>query len=58
MDTSDSSIAFDSLGRCDHCNNYHRNIRPNWHPDGTAERLIAAGTKVLGLLGVQKAIIR
>jgi N-acetyl sugar amidotransferase len=41
MDTSDSDITFDSRGWCDYCNNYHKNIRPNWHPDdrGTQEIL-------------------
>ena len=39
MDTSDSNITFDARGWCDYCNNYHRNILPNWHPDerGAAE---------------------
>ena len=32
MDTSDSNITFDARGWCDYCNNYHRNILPNWHP--------------------------
>lgn len=33
MDTSDSRIVFDKQGVCDHCNDFHNNIRPNWHPD-------------------------
>ena len=33
MDTSDSKIQFDSKGYCDHCNNFYKNILPNWHPD-------------------------
>lgn len=33
MDTSDSSIVFDSRGWCDYCNNYYDNILPNWHTD-------------------------
>lgn len=39
MDTSDSNIVFDDRGWCDYCNNYQRNILPNWHPDerGAAE---------------------
>lgn len=39
MDTSDSGIVFDERGWCDYCNNYHRNILPNWHTDdrGMAE---------------------
>lgn len=37
MDTSDSNIAFDSRGWCDYCNNFYRNILPNWHPDARGE---------------------
>jgi len=33
MDTTDPKITFDEDGVCDHCNNFHRNILPNWHPD-------------------------
>ena len=33
MDTSDSMIAFDEKGVCDHCNNFYANILTNWHPD-------------------------
>ena len=40
MDTSDSGIVFDSRGWCDYCNNYHRNILPNWHPDERGAREI------------------
>ena len=39
MDTSDSGIVFDERGWCDYCNNYHRNILPNWHTD---ERKVSA----------------
>jgi N-acetyl sugar amidotransferase len=40
MDTSDSSISFDVRGWCDYCNNFHRNILPNWHPGERGEREI------------------
>jgi len=33
MDTSDSVIKFDENGICDHCNNYFKNILPNWQPN-------------------------
>jgi len=33
MDTSDPNITFDEKGWCDYCNNYHKNILPNWHID-------------------------
>ncbi len=38
MDTSDSKIAFDAHGHCEHCNNYYENILPNWHTDERGER--------------------
>jgi len=31
MDTSDSKIVFDEKGVCDHCNDFHQNVLPNWH---------------------------
>jgi N-acetyl sugar amidotransferase len=40
MDTSDSKITFDARGWCDYCNNFHRNIKPNWHPNEQGERLL------------------
>lgn len=33
MDTTDPNITFDARGWCDHCRNFHDNIRPRWHPD-------------------------
>ena len=33
MDTSDPKIEFDNDGICDFCNNYYKNILPNWHPN-------------------------
>ncbi len=41
MDTSDANITFDTRGWCDYCNNYHRNVLPNWHPDERGAREIA-----------------
>ncbi len=36
MDTTDPEIKFDENGVCDHCNNFHTNILPNWKsgPEG------------------------
>jgi N-acetyl sugar amidotransferase len=31
MDTSDSRIKFDSNGLCDHCNDFYKNVKPNWN---------------------------
>jgi N-acetyl sugar amidotransferase len=41
MDTTDSNIMFDVRGLCDYCNNYHRNILPNWHPDELGAQQLA-----------------
>ena len=39
MDTTDSVIAFDQEGVCDHCRTFYTKIKPNWHTDerGRAE---------------------
>ena len=41
MDTTDSKIVFDSRGYCDYCNNYYKNILPNWHPNEQGRKLLA-----------------
>ena len=41
MDTTDSNIAFDARGWCDYCNNFYRNILPNWHPDEIGAQQLA-----------------
>lgn len=33
MDTTDSKIVFDENGVCDHCNDFYKNVKPNWHTD-------------------------
>lgn len=33
MDTSDPSLTFDDNGVCIYCNNFEREIKPNWHPN-------------------------
>jgi N-acetyl sugar amidotransferase len=38
MDTSDSMIAFDEKGKCDHCNTFYSKILPNWHIDDRGRR--------------------
>lgn len=42
MDTSDSKIVFDASGRCEYCDNYYKNILPNWHTDARGESEIMA----------------
>ena len=41
MDTSDPGITFDENGQCDHCNNFYKNMLPNWHPDERGARKLA-----------------
>ena len=38
MDTSDSKITFDEKGVCDHCNDFYKNVLPNWHTDETEQK--------------------
>jgi N-acetyl sugar amidotransferase len=38
MDTSDPHIVFDDRGQCDYCNNFQKNILPNWHTDERGEQ--------------------
>lgn len=33
MDTSDPTLNFDDKGVCAYCNNFEKEIRPNWHPN-------------------------
>ena len=42
MDTTDSKIKFDENGICDHCNNYYKNILPNWHADDIGAKELKA----------------
>jgi N-acetyl sugar amidotransferase len=44
MDSSDSNITFDERGWCDYCNNYYKNILPNWHSN---EKRLRAFSKVI-----------
>lgn len=39
MDTTDIKIVFDENGVCDHCNDFYKNVLPNYHTDerGKAE---------------------
>ena len=38
MDTTDSVITFDEHGVCDHCQNYFKNILPNWNTSEEGRR--------------------
>lgn len=41
MDISDTKIVFDEKGVCDHCNDFHENVKPNWHTDETGKKQLA-----------------
>ncbi len=41
MDTTDSAIAFDDKGVCDHCRTFYTRTLPNWHPDERSEKVLA-----------------
>jgi len=38
MDTTDSQIVFDENGVCDHCNDFYKNVLPNWHTDAQGRK--------------------
>lgn len=38
MDTTDMKITFDEKGVCDHCNDFYKNVLPNWHTDERGRR--------------------
>ncbi len=42
MDTSDSKIAFDANGVCDHCNTFYDKILPKWHTDERGRQALEA----------------
>lgn len=41
MDISDPNIKFDERGLCDYCQNFYKNIFPNWHPNERGEKMIS-----------------
>ena len=42
MDTSDSRIAFDSNGVCDHALDFYKNVMPNWHTGEVGKNKLAS----------------
>lgn len=47
MDTTDTKIIFDENGVCDHCNTYHKDIKPHWHTDEKGwEEIISIADKI------------
>jgi N-acetyl sugar amidotransferase len=54
MDTSDQKIVFDEKGVCDHCNNFYKNILPNWHTDERGKNELEALVKKIKHAGEGK----
>lgn len=46
MDTTDSKIVFDENGKCDFCNDFEKNILPNWHPIENNPKLLEIAKKI------------
>ena len=47
MDTTDSKIAFDEKGVCDHCNTFYKDIKPHWHTDDKGwQEIVATADKI------------
>ncbi len=54
MDTSDSAISFDENGVCDHCQNFQKNILPNWHTDEIGKAQVVKLVEDIKLSGKNK----
>jgi N-acetyl sugar amidotransferase len=54
MDSSDSTISFDSKGVCIYCNNFHNVIKPNWHTDARGEQQLMATVEKIKTEGKRK----
>ncbi len=51
MDTSDSKISFDENGVCDHCNDFNKNVKPNWHTDEKGRKELEEIVKKIKISG-------
>jgi N-acetyl sugar amidotransferase len=54
MDTTDSKIVFDENGMCDHCIDFYKNIKPNWHTDERGEKKLKSIVAKIKLEGKGK----
>ena len=54
MDTTDPHIVFDEDGVCDYCNNFKREIQPNWHADSQGSAELAVWAKKIKAEGKGK----
>lgn len=47
MDTSDPNLRFNEAGLCEYCENFDKEIKPNWHPNERgAQKLDALAAKI------------
>ncbi len=42
MDSTDTAIRFDEHGVCDHCEEFERRVKPNWHTDQLGRSQLAS----------------
>jgi N-acetyl sugar amidotransferase len=54
MDTTDSLIAFDDKGYCDHCNTYYKSTLPNWRTDAVGRAALEKDVAKIKKGGVGK----
>ena len=54
MNTTDSKIQFDKDGKCDHCQNFEVNIKPNWQTDKKGLSELKKVSKKIKYEGVNK----
>jgi N-acetyl sugar amidotransferase len=54
MDTSDQRIRFDENGVCEYCDNYHKNIVPNMHPNEYGESVLNSLVEKIKISGKDK----
>lgn len=51
MNETDANITFDERGWCDYCNNYYKNILPNWHTDERGDQVLAKASNEIRMAG-------
>ena len=54
MDTTDSLISFDEDGKCDHCQNFDKNIKPNWDTGPNGNKILMKTAKGIKKRSVNK----
>lgn len=55
MDTTDTKIAFDDQGVCDHCHGFKRDVLPHWHPNDHGRLVLSKLIDKIKIKGKGKA---